>query len=91
MTQSLAVELGRHGIRVVAVAPTLVNTPPLQEALKAAGPNAFSQLGFEAFVKRLPLRRMAEADDVAEGVLFLVSDMAAMITGSVLDMALSRW
>jgi NAD(P)-dependent dehydrogenase (short-subunit alcohol dehydrogenase family) len=38
MTQSLAVELGRHGIRVVAVAPTLVNTPPLQEALKRPAP-----------------------------------------------------
>jgi NAD(P)-dependent dehydrogenase (short-subunit alcohol dehydrogenase family) len=38
-----------------------------------------------AFIKRLPLRRMAEPDDVANGVLFLVSDMAAMITGSVLD------
>jgi NAD(P)-dependent dehydrogenase (short-subunit alcohol dehydrogenase family) len=85
VTQSLAVELGRHGIRVVAVAPTLVNTPPLQEALRAAGPDAFSKLGFETFVKRLPLRRMAEPDDVADGVLFLVSDMAAMITGSVLD------
>ena len=78
-------ELGRHGIRVVAVAPTLVNTPPLQEALKAAGPDAFSELGFETFVKRLPLRRMAEPDDVVDGVLFLVSDMAAMITGSVLN------
>jgi NAD(P)-dependent dehydrogenase (short-subunit alcohol dehydrogenase family) len=85
MTQSLAVELGRHGIRVVAVAPTLVNTPPLQAMLEAGGPNAFAELGFETFVKRLPLRRMAEPDDVANGVLFLVSDMAAMITGSVLD------
>jgi NAD(P)-dependent dehydrogenase (short-subunit alcohol dehydrogenase family) len=85
MTQSLAVELGRHAIRVVAVAPTLVSTPPLRAILEAGGPNAFADLGFEAFVKRLPLRRMAEPDDVANGVLFLASDMAAMITGSVLD------
>ena len=85
MTQSLAVELGRYGIRVVAVAPTLVNTPALQHALEAAGPDAFRTLGLETFVKRLPLRRMAEPNDVANGVLFLVSDMASMITGSVLD------
>ena len=85
LTQSLAVELGPAGIRAVAVAPTLVNTPPLQEMVAAAGDDGFTRLGFAAFVKRLPLRRMAEPDDVAYGVLFLVSDMASMITGSVLD------
>ena len=60
----------------------LINTPPRS---KRPAPTRWAKLGFETFVKRLPLRRMAEPDDVADGVLFLVSDMAAMITGPVLD------
>jgi 3-oxoacyl-[acyl-carrier protein] reductase len=53
--------------------------------LEAGGPDAFAELGFESFVKRLPLRRVAGPDDIASRVPFLVSDMAAMFTGSVLD------
>jgi NAD(P)-dependent dehydrogenase (short-subunit alcohol dehydrogenase family) len=80
LTQSLAVELGPIGIRVVAVAPTLTDTPWVAQ-LRAAG----HADGFDKFAKRLPLRRAATTDEVARVVLFAVSDLAAFVTGTVLE------
>jgi NAD(P)-dependent dehydrogenase (short-subunit alcohol dehydrogenase family) len=80
LTQSLAVELGPAGIRVVAIAPTLTDTPWVTQ-LRAAG----HAEGFDKFAKRLPLRRVATPDDVARVVLFAVSDLAEFVTGTVLE------
>ena len=79
LTQSLAVELGPSGIRVLAIAPTLTATPGVQ-SLRNKGLSA----GLDEFIKRLPLKRIATPDEVARVVLFAVSDMAAFMTGSVL-------
>jgi NAD(P)-dependent dehydrogenase (short-subunit alcohol dehydrogenase family) len=81
LTQSLAVELGRHGIRVLAVAPTVTLTPGLEagrEPLEAAG-FALNELG-----PRLPLGRVAVPDDVARVVVFCASDLSLLMTGSTL-------
>lgn len=81
LTQSLAVELGRHGIRVLAVAPTVTLTPGLEHeraALEAAG-FALDELG-----PRLPLGRVAVPDDVARVVFFCASDLSLLMTGSTL-------
>ena len=81
LTQSLAVELGPHGIRVLAVAPTVTLTPGLEaqrEGLEAAG-FALDELGRE-----LPLGRVAVPDDIARVVVFCVSDLALLMTGSTL-------
>lgn len=80
MTQSLAVELGPFGIRVLAIAPTLVETPWVAH-LRARGYGE----GFDKFVKRLPLGRIGTPDDVARVVLFGVSDLASFMTGTVLE------
>jgi NAD(P)-dependent dehydrogenase (short-subunit alcohol dehydrogenase family) len=80
LTQSLAVELGPIGIRAVAVAPTLTETPWVAQ-LRAAG----HAEGFDRFARRLPLKRAATADEVARVVLFAVSDLAAFVTGTVLE------
>ena len=80
LTQSLAVELGRHGIRVIAIAPTLIETPWVSE-LRAHGYGD----GFDQFVKRLPLGRIGSPDDVARVVLFAVSDLASFMTGTMLE------
>ena len=80
LTQSLAVELGKHGIRVVAIAPTLVETPWVAD-LRARGYGE----GFDKFVKRLPIPRIGVPDDVARVVLFAVSDLASFVTGTVLE------
>jgi NAD(P)-dependent dehydrogenase (short-subunit alcohol dehydrogenase family) len=81
LTQSLAVELGPHGIRVLAVAPTVTLTPGLEAQrapLEAAG-FALDDLG-----PRLPLGRVALPDDVARVIVFCASDLSLLMTGSTL-------
>ena len=81
LTQALAVELGPHGIRVLAVAPTVTLTPGLeaQRAALASAGFALEELG-----PRLPLGRVAVPDDVARVVLFCASDLSLLMTGSTL-------
>ncbi len=80
LTQSLAVELEAKGIRCLAIAPTLTETPWVAQ-LRAAGYGE----GFDRFAKRIPLRRTATADEIARVVLFAVSDLAAFMTGTVIE------
>lgn len=83
LTKSLAVELAPIGVRVLAVAPTAIDTPGVElsrESLKqAAGVDMF-----DALVHELPLGRVGVPDDVARVVLFAASDLAAFMTGSTL-------
>lgn len=81
LTKQLAVEYADRGIRVNAVGPGAINTPFLSRYIDAqADPEAAA-----AEVKAAhPLGRWAEADEVAEAVVFLASDAAAFITGTVL-------
>ncbi len=74
-TKSLARELGPLGITVNAVAPGFVDTR-MTDGLEGAHR--------EQIVRRSPLKRLAEAEDVAEAVAFLVSDAARNITGTVM-------
>jgi NAD(P)-dependent dehydrogenase (short-subunit alcohol dehydrogenase family) len=78
MTKCLAVEWGRHGITVNAVAPTFIRTPGTAAAL--------SDPAFEAdVVERIAgLHRIGEPMDVAAGVVFLVSPAASLVTGVTL-------
>lgn len=83
LTKSLAVELGPHGIRVLALAPTLIQTPGIEEgraAFQAAG------LGdmLEQMAQREPLGRVGVPDDIARVALFCASDLAMLMTGSTL-------
>lgn len=74
-TKSLARELGPRGVRVNAVAPGYVitdMTDGLSEEMKAA------------ILENTPLRRLAEPEDVASVIAFLVSPAAAYITGAVI-------
>lgn len=73
LTKSLAVEWGRHGVRVNAVAPGAVRTPRVLEQLNPEREAESS--------KSIPLGRMAEPDEIARVVLFLASDLAAYVTG----------
>lgn len=83
LTKSLAVELGAYGIRVLAVAPTLIDTPGI-----AAGREAFKAAGIgdllDTMASREPLGRTGVPDDVARVILFCASDMAMLMTGSTL-------
>lgn len=77
LTKSLAVELGPQGIRVVGVAPTLVDTPGARKGLEAKGaPDFLAQ-----YAQALPLKRVGLPDDIARTVLFAASDLATYVTG----------
>jgi NAD(P)-dependent dehydrogenase (short-subunit alcohol dehydrogenase family) len=74
-TKALAVELGAHGIRVVSIAPTFVRTD--MTAAQLDDPT----IGGE-FLKQIPLGRFGTPEDVAQAIVFVASDRAALITGS---------
>lgn len=78
LTQLLAVELGRFGIRVNSVAPTYVMTPPLR-AKVAAGERDMNKI---MSVHALPY--LPEPKDIADAIAFLASDQAKAITGILL-------
>lgn len=74
LTRVMALELGPRGIRVNSVNPAVTMTP--------MGRLAWSDPQKSGPVKaRIPMGRFLEPDDVAEAVLFLLSDTAAMING----------
>ena len=80
LTKSLAVELAPHGVRAVAVAPTLTETPGM--AVLSSDPTRSE--GLAAYGRAIPAGRIGVPDDTARVVLFAVSDLAGFVTGSVL-------
>lgn len=83
LTKSLAVELGAHGIRALGVAPTLIETPGIEEGRAAFEAAGLGDL-LDQMTARLPLGRAGVADDVARVVLFCASDLSLLMTGSTL-------
>jgi NAD(P)-dependent dehydrogenase (short-subunit alcohol dehydrogenase family) len=79
LTKTLATEVGRHGIRVNAVAPGWIRTPMTDRHEGEA------QARTEALMARMaPLGRVGEPQDVAHTVLYLASDAASFTTGQIL-------
>jgi NAD(P)-dependent dehydrogenase (short-subunit alcohol dehydrogenase family) len=78
MTRSLACEWARLGVRVNCIAPGYIETPMVQGVF---GPHPSALNGV---LKRVPLSRLGQTDEVASVVLFLCSPMASYITGAVL-------
>jgi len=78
LTQLLAVELGRHSIRVNSVGPTYVMTPPLRQKVA----DGQRDMGKIMSVHALPY--LPEPTDIADAVAFLASDQARAITGILL-------
>jgi len=79
MTKMLAVEWGEHGIRVNAVAPGRMQTDSPSRAEKGADPTYIG-----AVLKRIPLHRLATAEEVAAAVAWLASPGAASVTGQTI-------
>jgi NAD(P)-dependent dehydrogenase (short-subunit alcohol dehydrogenase family) len=74
LSESAALELGEHGIRVSTISPGLTDTP-LVSAL-SGNANVLA-----SFMKQIPLKRMASPEDIANAATFLASNEASYISG----------
>lgn len=82
-TKNVALELAPHKIWVNAIAPGGIATPGVQELQKKMEvPKGIdiSKL-LEAFLAKIPMKRMGEPDDIGKVALFLASDMSSYMTG----------
>jgi NAD(P)-dependent dehydrogenase (short-subunit alcohol dehydrogenase family) len=78
LVRTMGVELAPHGIRVNANAPGTIKTPRTSQSADHA-----------AFVEKvrnslIPFRRLGETQDIANGLLFMLSDLASFVTGQTL-------
>lgn len=76
LTKILAREVAEFGIRVNGVAPGRIDTPMIWDVPREVN---------EQYLKTIPLKRLGKPEDVADGILFLLSEAASYITGLVLD------
>ena len=76
MTKSAAKELGRYGIRVNSIHPGIIETPMLHEIPAFAGGDS------ERWTRRIPLGRIAQAEEVAKLALFLSCDDSSYSSGA---------
>lgn len=87
LVKSLAVELGPEGIRANAILPGLVRGPRMDgviaERARALGVS-FDEMR-ESYLQKISLRRMVDAEDVANLALFLASNLARNITGQAIS------
>ncbi len=81
LTRSMAIDYGRHNIRVNCVCPGDVDTPMLRSECEQLGEEPVE---FMKEAARRPLARVGTPGDVANAVLFLASGMAGWITGTQL-------
>ncbi len=84
-TKTLAIELGRYGVTVNAVAPGFIETEMTRETAARLG------LDFEEFVmemvKDIPVGRSGWPEDVAAAILYFASEEASFVSGQVLYVA----
>jgi NAD(P)-dependent dehydrogenase (short-subunit alcohol dehydrogenase family) len=76
-TRALAAELGKDGVRVNAIGPGFIETP-LNAKMRADNPERARM-----FVDHTPLGRAGTAEDIVGPAIFLASDLAAYVTGSI--------
>jgi NAD(P)-dependent dehydrogenase (short-subunit alcohol dehydrogenase family) len=76
-TRALAAELGKHGVRVNAIGPGLIETP-LNAHTRATNPDLV-----KTFLDHTPLGRAGKPEDIVGPAIFLASDLSAYVTGSM--------
>ena len=78
MSRSLAVEWGPYNVRVNSIAPGYVDTPQSQVE-EAREPDYFAER-----LRRVPMGRKAQPEEVVGAILFLASDASSMVTGNLI-------
>jgi 3-oxoacyl-[acyl-carrier protein] reductase len=76
-TRALAAELGKHGLRVNAIGPGLIETP-LNASVRANDPGLV-----KIFMDHTPLGRAGKPEDIVGPAIFLASDLSSYVTGSI--------
>jgi NAD(P)-dependent dehydrogenase (short-subunit alcohol dehydrogenase family) len=79
LTRQYATEWAEHGIRVNAISPTFVRT---EQAASLLADRTF----YDNLVARIPLRRIADPDDLVGALLFFCSDASSFVTGQILTL-----
>jgi NAD(P)-dependent dehydrogenase (short-subunit alcohol dehydrogenase family) len=77
LTQSLAIEWARYGVRVNAIAPGVVPTPLNQKLLDGTARG-------QEWLIRIPMHRFGKPEEIAGAAVFLASDAASYVTGEIL-------
>ena len=78
LTFTVAKEVAEFGVTVNGIAPAYVMSPMVMDQL--------TEEQRQELLKVIPVRRFSEPDEVAHAVRFLVSPLAAFITGEIIDM-----
>jgi 3-oxoacyl-[acyl-carrier protein] reductase len=76
-TKALAAELGKHGVRVNAIGPGLIETP-LNANVRATNPALV-----QTFMDHTPLGRAGQPEDIVGPAVFLASDLSSYVTGAM--------
>jgi NAD(P)-dependent dehydrogenase (short-subunit alcohol dehydrogenase family) len=76
-TRALSAELGKHGVRVNAIGPGLIETP-LNATVRANDPGLV-----KIFIDHTPLGRAGKPEDIVGPAIFLASDLSSYVTGSI--------
>jgi NAD(P)-dependent dehydrogenase (short-subunit alcohol dehydrogenase family) len=80
MARAAAVELGPHGIRVNSISPAVTRTPMTSPRIVTRGDGSLTH----PLAGGIPLGRLAEAEEMAQAALFLLSDRASYVNGHAL-------
>lgn len=78
LTRSLALELGRHGVTVNAIAPGPVSTPMFNDANPPGSPQT------KRLIEGIAVGRMGTPEDIAEAVMFFFAPGSGFVTGQLL-------
>ena len=79
LTKSSAAEYGKQGIRINAVSPGSIRTPGIERYFEEQPAQE------KRLLRTVPMDRLGEPEDIAEAVIFLLSDRASYITGQLLS------
>lgn len=82
LTRSMAVDLASMGIRVNVVCPGTVHTPLIEPLLRQRGGGDLER-GMRMTTVKYPIGRLGKPEEIAQAALFLASDDASFVTGSV--------